>query len=52
MALLNNSALHASAVVANCDMNRERRLTGTNGYERDLGLKVMFRHTASNLIAT
>lgn len=41
MALLNNSALHASSVVANCDMNRERRLTGTNGYERDLGLKLM-----------
>ena len=30
--------LEASAVVANCRMNRERELTGSNGYARDLRL--------------
>jgi SAM-dependent methyltransferase len=30
-------ALEASAVVANCRMNRERELAGGNSYQRDLG---------------
>lgn len=41
MPLLDDSALQVSSVVANCDMNRERRLSGSNGYERDLGLKLI-----------
>jgi len=40
LALLDDSALHASPVVANCRMNRERRLGGANSYQRDLGLDV------------
>lgn len=36
--LLDDIALHASPVVANCRMNRERRLGGANSYQRDLGL--------------
>jgi trans-aconitate methyltransferase len=35
--LLDDEALHASAVVANCTMNRERQLTGVNSYARELG---------------
>jgi SAM-dependent methyltransferase len=35
--LLDNDALLASAVVANCIMNRERQLTGVNSYARELG---------------
>ena len=34
--LLGEDALEQSAVVANCRMNRERRLTGSNGYDREL----------------
>lgn len=37
MSLLDNATLERSGVVANCRMNRERCLTGTNGYERELG---------------
>ena len=37
MKLLSDDALERSAVVANCRMNRERRLTGSNGYARELG---------------
>lgn len=36
MELLSNEQLEASAVVANCRMNRERNLRGSNGYDRDL----------------
>jgi len=36
MNLLSNEELEASAVVANCNMNRERVLCGGNGYDRDL----------------
>ena len=36
MELLDNNALERSGVVANCRMNRERQLTGSNGYEREL----------------
>ena len=37
MRLLGNEALERSAVVANCRMNRERDLLGSNGYDRELG---------------
>jgi SAM-dependent methyltransferase len=36
--LLSDEELERSCVVANCRMNRERRLTGSNGYTRELGL--------------
>ena len=36
--LLNDARLEASSVVANCAMNRERELSGSNGYGRELGL--------------
>ncbi len=35
--LLGDDDLHASAVVANCAMNRERQLAGVNSYTRELG---------------
>jgi SAM-dependent methyltransferase len=35
--LLTDGALIRSAVVANCAMNRERRLTGPNSYAKELG---------------
>jgi hypothetical protein len=35
--LLGDESLERSAVVANCRMNRERNLLGTNGYDRELG---------------
>jgi SAM-dependent methyltransferase len=35
--LLDDDALTRSAVVANCAMNRERRLSGVNSYARELG---------------
>jgi SAM-dependent methyltransferase len=35
--LLDDTELERSAVVANCRMNRERNLLGTNGYDRELG---------------
>ena len=34
--LLTREDLESWAVVANCRMNRERVLTGRNGYDRDL----------------
>ena len=37
MRLLTDHELERSAVVANCRMNRERNLLGSNGYDRDLG---------------
>src|SRR4051794_13897467 len=37
MRLLSDTELERSAVVANCRMNRERDLTGTNGYDREIG---------------
>ncbi len=37
MKLLGDDELERSSVVANCRMNRERVLTGSNGYSRDLG---------------
>ncbi len=38
MKLLSEDELERSAVVANCRMNRERELAGSNGYDRKLGL--------------
>jgi SAM-dependent methyltransferase len=37
MTLLNDDELGRSAVAANCRMNRERNLSGSNGYDRELG---------------
>ena len=37
MRLLSDEELERSAVVANCRMNRERDLVGTNGYDKELG---------------
>jgi SAM-dependent methyltransferase len=37
MPLLSDDDLERSAVVANCRMNRERDLLGSNGYDRELG---------------
>lgn len=37
MKLLADEVLENSAIVANCRMNRERNLHGTNGYDSDLG---------------
>lgn len=37
MELLGDDELERSAVVANCRMNRERGLSGSNGYDRELG---------------
>ncbi|KUL21526.1 ubiquinone biosynthesis methyltransferase UbiE [Actinoplanes awajinensis subsp. mycoplanecinus] len=34
---MDDRALHASSVVANCAMNRERQLAGVNSYARELG---------------
>lgn len=39
--LLDDDALEKSAVVANSLMNRERSLSGSNGYGRELGLDIM-----------
>jgi hypothetical protein len=39
--ILDDDSLESSPVVANCAMNRERSLTGSNGYQRELGLDVM-----------
>ncbi|MCC8244690.1 class I SAM-dependent methyltransferase [Saccharothrix luteola] len=39
--LLDNESLERSSVVANRAMNRERGLTGSNGYGRELGIDVV-----------
>ncbi|MEU8346528.1 methyltransferase domain-containing protein [Spirillospora sp. NPDC048832] len=39
--LLDEAALANSSVVANCAMNRERSLGGSNGYGRELGIDVL-----------
>ncbi|GAA1836145.1 hypothetical protein GCM10009682_62770 [Luedemannella flava] len=44
--LLDDEALHASAVVANNAMNRERQLTGVNSYARELGFDPVDRLVA------
>ena len=38
MNLVDDETLERSAVVANCRMNRERNLVGSNGYGKELGL--------------
>ena len=38
MNLVDDETLERSAVVANCRMNRERVLVGSNGYDKELGL--------------
>jgi SAM-dependent methyltransferase len=38
MNLVSDDILERSAVVANCRMNRERNLVGSNGYDKELGL--------------
>lgn len=38
MKLLKDDALERSSVVANCQMNRQRTLTGSNGYAKELRL--------------
>jgi SAM-dependent methyltransferase len=38
MNLLDDDALKRSSVVANCQMNRQRTLTGSNGYAKELRL--------------
>jgi SAM-dependent methyltransferase len=37
MKLVSDDELERSAVVANCRMNRERELTGSNGYSKEIG---------------
>ncbi|WP_258940145.1 class I SAM-dependent methyltransferase [Actinomadura luteofluorescens] len=44
--LLDDAALARSSVVANCTMNRERTLSGSNGYGRELGLDVLAEMSA------
>lgn len=44
--LLDDDALHASAVVANNAMNRERQLAGVNSYTRELGFNPLDQLTA------
>src|SRR5579883_3489153 len=39
MPLLGDDELERSPIVANCRMNRERDLAGSNGYDRELGFK-------------
>jgi SAM-dependent methyltransferase len=39
MELLRDDALERSCIVANCEMNRERNLTGSNGYAKELGFE-------------
>ncbi|MEU5948059.1 class I SAM-dependent methyltransferase [Micromonospora sp. NPDC047465] len=41
MGLLPDRKLEMSSVVANCAMNRERTLTGSNGYGRELGMDLL-----------
>jgi len=39
--IVDDEVLERSSVVANCAMNRERSLTGSNGYGRELGIDVL-----------
>ncbi|MEM7104904.1 MAG: methyltransferase domain-containing protein [Bacteroidota bacterium] len=41
MKLLNEQQLVWSTVVANCKMNRERKLTGVNSYKKDISFDVL-----------
>jgi hypothetical protein len=44
--IVDDDVLERSSVMANCAMNRERSLTGTNGYSRELGVDVLATLTA------
>ena len=48
--LVSDETLENSAVVANCRMNRERELTGSNGYAVELGFNPLdrLRNAAAN----
>ncbi|MEX0728354.1 MAG: methyltransferase domain-containing protein [Planctomycetaceae bacterium] len=48
--LLNANELRDSPIGANCRMNRERQLTGSNGYERDLAFDLL--EFVTNIAAT
>lgn len=54
MPLFNNHDLERSGVVANCCMNRERSLSGSNGYPKELGFNPLdvLREKARNGKAT
>ena len=41
--LVSDETLENSAIVANCRMNRERELTGSNGYAVELGFNPLDR---------
>jgi hypothetical protein len=41
--LIGYELLERSSVVANCAMNRERRLSGRDGYSRVLGVDILAR---------
>lgn len=43
MRLRSDKELEQSAVVANCRMNRERELTGSNGYTVEIGFNPLDR---------
>jgi hypothetical protein len=49
--LLDDGALAASSVVANCTMNRERVLSGSNGYGRELGIDILAEMTVRVSVA-
>ena len=44
--LLNCNELEDSPVVANCSMNRERDLLGSNGYDIELGFNPLMFHNS------
>jgi hypothetical protein len=48
MRLLSDDELGRSAVVANCRINRERDLHGTNGHGRELGLDELIDQAISS----
>jgi len=53
MKLLGDDALERSDVVANCRMNRERNLTGSNGYAKEIGFNpVEFLKERANATTT
>jgi hypothetical protein len=45
--LLDDGTLAGCAVVANCEMNRQRQLTGVNSYTRELGFDPIDMLTAA-----
>ncbi len=51
MRLKDDEGLERSSVVANCLMNRERGLLGSNGYDRELGFNPLDALKARRAIA-